>query len=167
MKRLCHVLIPLHCITVMLKSLILVILCFSGSFKWDQCTWEGPIPYLELFWVGPFEKKHPVWWICRLVSYISKQWLSGCRWIANAPLRSHSSRQYRTHPPQRRGEAPTMVEMALACASRSDSFIPDDPISISAFDSNHFQEEEWSNGCSNTGPVNIFLGQCNVASKNV
>ena len=108
-----------------------------------------------------------LWWICRLVSYISKQWLSGCRWIANAPLRSHSSRQYRTHPPQRRGEAPTMVEMAPSCASRSDSFIPDDPISISAFDSNHFQEEEWSNGCSNTGPVNIFLGQCTVASKNV
>ena len=106
-------------------------------------------------------------WICRLVSYISKQWLSGCRWIANAPLTSHSSRQYRTHPPQRRGEAPTMVEMASACASRSDSFIPDDPISISAFDSNHFQEEEWSNGCSNTGPVNIFLGQCTVASSNV
>ena len=60
-----------------------------------------------------------------------------------------------------------MVEMALACASRSDSFIPDDPISISAFDSNHFQEEEWSNGCSNTGPVNIFFGQCTVASSNV
>ena len=22
--------------------------------------WGGPVPYLELFWVGPVKKKHPV-----------------------------------------------------------------------------------------------------------
>ena len=59
---------------------------------------------------------------------ILKHQLSGGRRSTNAPLTSHSSRQYRTHPPQRRGEEKWLrPKIPFSGPSGSASFIPDDP----------------------------------------